>query len=115
MVHTPKTQQNTKTPGSICKSHSARTLHNKCKEVDKAVWRATARFYAAEQELNTLLRFTADLLVRRWGQYLSMTAEQVAKFELENAKEVGLAQEVIEMLEDKDRYVWQLIDELEFF
>lgn len=44
-----------------------------------------------------------------------MTPEEVNRFEVDAAREAGVTNDVIEMLTDKDRYVWQLIDELEFF
>ncbi|KAH3711110.1 hypothetical protein DPMN_070610 [Dreissena polymorpha] len=86
-----------------------------CKKVNKSEWTTARRLMEAEHELNTLLRYTARLLVRRWGEYLTMSRDQMSMFELSSAREADAAQEVLEMLEDKDRYVWQLIDELSFF
>ena len=86
-----------------------------CKSVSNNEWKTVNRCAEVERELNTLIQYTAELLVRRWGEYLMMTTEQISKYEIENAKQHKMIEEVVEMLEDKDRYVWQLIDELRFF
>ncbi|XP_045194508.2 uncharacterized protein LOC123550134 [Mercenaria mercenaria] len=86
-----------------------------CKSVSGNEWRTANRCAEIEREMNTLIQYTAELLVRRWGEYLSMTMEQISSFEIENAKQHKMAEEVVDMLEDKGRYVWQLIEELQFF
>lgn len=86
-----------------------------CKSVNKDDWRTINKVFEAERTLNLYLKHTAELLVRRWGEYLSMTSEQIRQFEIQNAKEAGMIDEVVEMLEDKDRYVWQLIEDLRFW
>ena len=86
-----------------------------CKPVNQDEWKSINKALEAERTLNLYLKYTTELLVRRWGEYLALTSEQIRQFEIENAKETGMIEEVIEMLEDKDRYVWQLIDELHFW
>ena len=83
-------------------------------EVCEDEWNSKVKCLEAEREMNTLLNYTAELLVLRWREYLSMTMEEIRRFEVMNAKEIGAVEEVVEMLEDKDRYVWQLIEELQF-
>lgn len=86
-----------------------------CKSVSEDEWKAANRCAEIEREMNALAQFTAELLVRRWGEYLAMTAEKISAFEIENAKQHEMVEEIIDMLEDKGRYVWQLIEELQFF
>ena len=101
-----------KTRKALTEPEKKKSEGTECKAVNEDDWRAINKALDAERTLNLYLKHTAGLLVRRWGEYLAMTSEQISKFELENAKEAGMIDEVIEMLEDKDRYVWQLIDEL---
>ena len=86
-----------------------------CKSVNSDDWRSINKALDEERILNLYMKHAAGLLVRRWGEYLVMTSEQIRQFEIQNAKEADMIDEVIEMLEDKDRYVWQLIDELRFW
>lgn len=94
---------------------SDETSGNEWTSVDSLTWKEINRLAENEREMNILLKHTADLLVRRWGEYVTMTTDDIRKFEIQNAKEVGMIDEVIEMLEDKNRYVWELIDDLNFF
>ena len=121
-----KTLRSSKTSdkSKIKRSKARRTLSEsskknsekaKCKSVNSDDWKTINKALEEERTMNLYLKHTAGLLVRRWGEYLSMTSEQIQQFEIENAKEAGMIDEVIEMLEDKDRYVWQLIDELRFW
>jgi hypothetical protein len=91
------------------------TKCDEIKSVSKNEWTTVNRCAEVERELNTLIQYTAELLIRRWGEYLTMTTEQISVYEIENAKQHKMIEDVIDMLEDKDRYVWQLIDDLRFF
>lgn len=97
------------------KSQSVTSVQQTFREVDKDEWTATTRSCTAVNEFNTILRFTADLLVRRWRQYLSMTSEEIHRIQLDLAKESGMTDEVLELLESKDTCAWSLIEELDFF
>ena len=99
----------------VTDSNKKNSEKTKCKSVNPDDWRTINKALEEERTMNLYLKHTAELLVRRWGEYLSMTSEQIRQFEIDNAKEAGMIEEVIEMLEDKDRYVWQLIDELRFW
>ncbi|KAL3860430.1 hypothetical protein ACJMK2_010554 [Sinanodonta woodiana] len=71
--------------------------------------------FEEEREFNTYIRFIVPMLQKRWLEYLNLIPDQLYQFELENARNLGSAPEVIEMLEDRDRYVWQLVEELRFY
>lgn len=58
-----------------------------------------------------MLDYVFDKLLQRWGEYLQLGYEKIQKFELQNARKAA-AVEVFDMLEDKDRYVWQLLGEI---
>jgi hypothetical protein len=52
-------------------------------------------------------------MIQRWSEYLKFTEEELYQMELQNAKNLNSATEVIEMLEDRGRAVWQLVKDLE--
>lgn len=66
---------------------------------------------AVEEEVHeaAVLNHAMELMLQRWAEYLTLTSSDIQLSELERC---NMASEVIEMLEDRDRYVWQLIDEL---
>ena len=80
--------------------------------VDKEAWHSINRYIEAEREMDSLLKYTCSLLVTKWGEYLAMTEKQIHELELKNAKEIGMVEEVVDMLEDTDRYVWEIIEDL---
>ena len=79
---------------------------------DIKAWKNYRRAKEEEAQFDTLLKYTMKLLLEKWAEYLAFPSEKIREEEIQNAKDMQLADEVIEMLEDKDRYVWQLIDEI---
>ncbi|KAK3589304.1 hypothetical protein CHS0354_026958 [Potamilus streckersoni] len=67
--------------------------------------------FEEEREFNTYIRFIAPMLQKRWLEYLNLIPDQLYQFELENARNLGSAPEVIEMLEDRDRYACAMSSE----
>lgn len=51
-------------------------------------------------------------LVSRWDEYLRIPADEMRKFEMQNARDFDYNSEARSLIEDKDLYVWQLIDQL---
>lgn len=68
--------------------------------------------HAVENLYETELDYALKLMIQRWSEYLKFTEKEMYQFELENAKYFNLTTDVIEMLEDRGRYVWQLIEEM---
>ncbi|KAL4234065.1 hypothetical protein ACF0H5_005719 [Mactra antiquata] len=85
---------------------------NQCSANDQTL---VAKYAELEHEMNSLYRNLTEVLIRRWGEYLSMTTDKIRTFEIENAKQQKMVEDVVEMLENKDLYVWQLIEDLQFF
>lgn len=79
-------------------------------EIKQKEWKKFNRDFQEEVRYNALLQYAMSLLVKRWAEYLSFTPEQMYKFELENGRKSDLTEEVLEMLEDKDRHIWQIIE-----
>ena len=120
VLRSSKTSDKSKIKRSKSRKHSVdlksgTAEKTECKPVNQDEWKSINKALEAERTLNLYLKYTAELLVRRWGEYLTMTTEQIRQCEIDSAREAGMVEEVIEMLEDKDRYVWQLIDELHFW
>ncbi|CAG2227905.1 unnamed protein product [Mytilus edulis] len=79
-------------------------------ETKQKEWKKFNRDFQEEVRYNALLQHTMSLLVKRWAEYLSFSPEQMYKFELENGIKSDLTDEVLEMLQDKDRHIWQIIE-----
>lgn len=73
-------------------------------------WRKFNRDFQEEVRYNALLQYTMSLLVKKWAEYLAFTPDKMYEFELENARNSDLTDDVIEMLEDRDLHVWQILD-----
>ena len=65
-----------------------------------------------EKFFEAKLEYARNLMLQRWSEYLRLPREELYKIDLENAKFFNFTPDVLEMLEDKGRFVWQLIDEL---
>lgn len=57
------------------------------------------------------IMYTAGILLRQWEKYITSSFEDLCRQESERLSH-HYVQEAMEMLEDKGRYVWQLIEEL---
>lgn len=77
--------------------------------------RGNAVCRSAEPEMAAQLNYAGALLVQKWAEYLVMTRHEVAACEARVRREDGWTPEVVDMLEDTSRYVWQLVDELKFY
>lgn len=64
----------------------------------------TEKFFEAK------LDYAIRLMLQRWAEYLQLPQEEISQVDVENAKYFNCTSDVIEMLEDKGRFVWQLID-----
>lgn len=64
----------------------------------------TEKFFEAK------LDYAFRLMLQRWAEYLQLPQEEIGQVDVENAKYFNCTPDVIEMLEDKGRFVWQLID-----
>ena len=53
-----------------------------------------------------------NALVSRWDEYLRTPADEMRKYEMQNARDFDYNTEARSLIEDSDLYVWQLIDQL---
>lgn len=72
------------------------------------------RDFEEEVRYNYLLHYTMFRLVKRWAEYLTFTPEQMRLFELENARNSDLTEDVIEIFENPDLHVWQILDMINY-
>lgn len=79
----------------------------------KALWTAECKAVFEKVQEESLLNCALTLLLKGWENYMSLTFEDVQQLEIDAAREMKYSDEVVEMLEDKDRYVWQIIEEME--
>ncbi|OWF54537.1 hypothetical protein KP79_PYT13415 [Mizuhopecten yessoensis] len=79
--------------------------------IERNMWSRVQRDIEDGLREDAMLRYIFDKLLQRWAEYLQLNPDKLLEFEQENAGE-ETAVEVIEMLEDKGRYVWQLLDEI---
>lgn len=63
-----------------------------------------------EEFFEAKLDYAFRLMVQRWAEYLQLPQEEISQADVENAKYFNCTPDVIEMLEDRGRFVWQLID-----
>jgi hypothetical protein len=77
-------------------------------------WVKINRDFEEEVRYNYLLHYTMPRLVKRWAEYLTFTPEQMRLFELENARNSDLTDDVIEIFENPDLHVWQILDMINY-
>ena len=53
-----------------------------------------------------------NALVTRWDEYLRTPADEMRKYEMQNARDFDYNTEARSLIEDSDLYVWQLVDQL---
>ncbi|ESO83102.1 hypothetical protein LOTGIDRAFT_169743 [Lottia gigantea] len=80
---------------------------------EKEIYSYECRAVQGKAEKNSLIKYASELLESSWKQYLSTPTEQLNhQNEKPEEQESGPTDDVIEMLEDRSRYVWQIIDEM---
>ena len=90
-------------------ARAAESIHSS--SVSNEEWRRVKRDIEAGIRRDALIHHTLSLLLKRWAEYLELPHEQLYEQELENAR-ASSCQEVVELMEDRDRYVWQLVEDL---
>ncbi|CAC5396676.1 unnamed protein product [Mytilus coruscus] len=105
-----KTKDESPSPDDISKTANDNEIKQKEWKKFNRDFQEEVRYFQEEVRYNALLQYAMSLLVKRWAEYLSFTPEQMYKFELENGRKSDLTEEVLEMLEDKDRHIWQIIE-----
>ena len=112
-IKTPDKSQSTPNRKLVFRNVQVLSPHNMAKLVPRtlpfrSINSENMKAMKQEQCLNTVC---AEVM-ERWSEYINMTPAQLHRYECLNARSHLYTEEAVAMVEERDRYVWQLIDEM---
>lgn len=90
------------------KTRDVESVTSKETSVDKS--KSEENDSETEEFFEAKLDYAFRLMLQRWAEYLQLPQEEISQADVENAKYFNCTPDVIEMLEDRGRFVWQLIE-----
>ncbi|KAK6186121.1 hypothetical protein SNE40_008219 [Patella caerulea] len=78
----------------------------------RQIWTTECRAVLEKVQQNSLINHVGNLLQKYWRSYLATPQSEINEQAIQTAKELQQTDDVVEMLADKGRYVWQIIEEM---